>query len=246
MTGLRRRWPSAPVAASAAERVEMRHHMRRAGHRPRPRPARRTRPSGALVPTRCLSRPACLRQPLHRGAHAAALRVAQQRRQAGRPAIPIRTGCSMPRSRSRAIQSQDRLGVEAELRDDMDREPGLLRRLDLGRQRVLEHLRRNARMAFRIAGNADLVDAVALQQPAFDHIERAGERPRRPVAVAGDHQHAAHAGLRRETATESRRARARWRCCAPRDAAPARSRPRAARCAGSIMLGAGRAGTELR
>ena len=91
----------------------------------------------------------------------------------------------------------NRGGVEAKLGDDMTPEAGLLRRFDLvGERAVWSDHATDSRMAFRVARDADLVDAVTLQQPALDQFERAGKRSCWPVAVAGDHEHAPHAGPR--------------------------------------------------
>ena len=78
------------------------------------------------------------RQPLHRGRDAAAARVAHQRRQAGR------AGEADPHRRVEAEVAQpadpadDRIGVEAELRDDVQPQPGRLRGRDLVRERAVE------------------------------------------------------------------------------------------------------------
>ena len=48
-------------------------------------------------------------------------------------------------------------------------------------------------MTVGMSADADAGDAVALQQPAFDHFNGACERPGRRVAVAGDDQHMLHA-----------------------------------------------------
>ena len=127
------RRPSAPSPQRRRTKRNAAPHGR-AGRRRAASASGRIRPSGALVPTRCLSRPACLRQPLHRGAHAAALRVAHQRRQVGRarhsdPHRMLDAEIAQPHD-----PVEHRRGVEAELRDDMDREAGLLGRLDLGRR----------------------------------------------------------------------------------------------------------------
>ena len=151
-------------------------------------------PSGVLVPSRCLVRPAWRVSPCTEARRRSAARSASASTGRG-PAMPIRTGCSMPRSRSRADPAENRLGVEAELRDDVTREPGLRGGFDLGRERAVERLRRNARMAFRIAGDGDS-GCRGVAGARSRSLERAAERPCRPVAVAGDDQDAPHAGQR--------------------------------------------------
>src|SRR5262245_61162599 len=98
--------------------------------------------------------------------------------------------------------AHDRLSVEAELRDDMQVEPGLLGRVDLGGKRAVERIGGDARMTVGIAGDADLRDAVALQQSALDQFDRAAERPGRAVAVARDDEQPAHAGLAAQATDE--------------------------------------------
>ena len=55
--------------------------------------------------------------------------------------------------------------------------PGRLGGRDLVGERAVEIVLRDARMAVRIAGDADLLDAVPLQQAAVDHLEGAAESP---------------------------------------------------------------------
>ncbi len=56
----------------------------------------------------------------------------------------------------------------------------------------------DARMAVRIARDADLRDAAARDQAGVDRFERTTERPGGLGAVARDHQQAAHARLARK------------------------------------------------
>jgi len=105
-------------------------------------------------------------EPLGRCPHAAALGIAQQRREIGRAgkADPYRVfdaELAQP-----ADPLQDRLGIEAELGDDVDRQAGGLRGLDLVGERAIEVLLRYARMAIGIGGDGDPRDAVTLQRAA--------------------------------------------------------------------------------
>ena len=59
---------------------------------------------------------------------------------------------------------EDRRGVEAELGDDLDLEPGLRRGLELAGEQPVELVVRDARMAIRIARDADRRDAVPRDQ----------------------------------------------------------------------------------
>ena len=90
---------------------------------------------------------------------------------------------------------QDRLGIEAELGDDVDRHAGRFRRLDLVRERTVEVLLRYARMAVGIGGDGDPRDAVTLQRAAVDHLDGAAEVAGGLVVIARDHQHARHPRL---------------------------------------------------
>src|SRR5262249_7799884 len=90
---------------------------------------------------------------------------------------------------------QDRLGVEAELGDDVDRHAGRFRRLDLVSERAVEVLLGYARMAVGIAGDGDARDAVTLQRAAVDHLDGAAEVAGGLVVIARDHQHARYGRL---------------------------------------------------
>ena len=78
----------------------------------------------------------------------------------------------------------------------MDGKAGLRRSFELRRERAVEVLDGGPRMAVGIAGDADLDDAVGLQQAALDHLDRGMEWARRRRAIAGDDEEAAHAGCR--------------------------------------------------
>ena len=188
--------------------------------------------------------PGALRQRLRRGAHAAAAGVAQQRRDAGRADEPdaqrlLETETAQPRH-----VIEDRARVETELGDDLDRKPGRLGRRDLFRERLEQRVVADVRMAFRIAGDADRANAAAAEQAGIDGVGGAAERAVF-AAVAGDDQNAPHLGLAVQAAPENHRARRRWRNCAPRRAAPARARPRAAGSRRSTDSSAARCGTAL-
>ena len=76
-----------------------------------------------------------------------------------------------------------RYGVEAELRDDLHAEAGLLRGLELGGEQTIEFVWRDAGMAVGIARDADLDDAAARDQTGIDRLQRAMERPGRLGAI---------------------------------------------------------------
>src|SRR5262249_11469467 len=125
----------------------------------------------------------------------AALRVAQQRGEIGRAgkADPHRMFDAELAQAGDPLQ--DRLGIETELGDDVDRHAGGLRRLDLVRERAVEVLLGYARMAVRIGGDGDTGDAVTPQRAAVDHLDRAAEVAGGFVVIARDHQHARYGRL---------------------------------------------------
>ena len=84
--------------------------------------------------------------------------------------------------------------VEAELGDDLDGKSGRFGGCDLFRERALQLVVADARMAFGIAGNADGADAAPAEHAEVDRIEGAAKRPAF-AAVAGDDQHVLDAGL---------------------------------------------------
>src|SRR5262245_10326269 len=103
---------------------------------------------------------------------------------------------------------QDGGSIEAELGDDVDLDAGRLGGCDLVHERAVEILLRDARMAFRIARDADLIDAAPLQETAVDHFERAAIIAGRSIAVARDDEDPLDAGLLgelRQEAVERRR-----------------------------------------
>src|SRR5262245_53037657 len=132
------------------------------------------------------------RQPLRRCAHAAALRIAQERREVGRAGQSDAHGMLDAEVAQSSDPPQYGRAVEAELRDDMNRHARALGGADLVGKRAVEILLRDAGMTVGIAGDADLSDAVPLQRAAVDHLDRAAELTGGMVAVAGDHQGAPH------------------------------------------------------
>ena len=72
---------------------------------------------------------------------------------------------------------------------------------DLFRERAKRFVVADARMAFRVAGDADGVDAAPTEHAGVDGILGAPERPVF-AAVAGDHQHVLDAGLAVESRQE--------------------------------------------
>src|SRR5262249_45612363 len=132
---------------------------------------------------------------------------------------------------------------ERELGDDVNAKPGRGRRLDLGGKQAVDLGRGDARMALRIAGDADLADAAALRQPALDHLDRMMEAAGRRVAVAADHQEprdACSAMRARKSSSASVLAKLRAATCGTG------SKPRACRrLAVAICSSGGRVGTAL-
>ena len=101
----------------------------------------------------------------------------------------------MPKLRSRRTQARMACGIEAELGDDVDADADRFRGRGLVGQRHVKVVLRDARMAVRIAGDADVANAVPLQDAAVDHLDGAAEITGRLIAVAGDHQQAVDVGL---------------------------------------------------
>ena len=103
-----------------------------------------------------------LDQRLRGRADAAAGSIAQQRREPGRPGKPdphrmLEAEGAQPRE-----EVEDRAGVEAELGDDLDGQAGCFGCGNFVRNRAKKLLAADARMALRIAGNADGGDAAGL------------------------------------------------------------------------------------
>src|SRR5262249_47167912 len=136
------------------------------------------------------------------GAHAAAARVAHQRRQARRPGKADAHAVLEAEAARARDKIEDRAGVETELAHDLDRKAERLWRRDLVRKRPGELLVADARMALRVASDADAADAAAAQHAVVDDVERA---PKRSAlgAVAGDYQHCLDAGLAIERCQEA-------------------------------------------
>ena len=90
---------------------------------------------------------------------------------------------------------QDRRALEAELRDDIDVDAALVRKILPG----LEQLERcgivEKGMALGMTGDADGCDAVGLQQPRRREIAARLERPARARDIARDEQHAPDIGF---------------------------------------------------
>src|SRR3954470_16968824 len=94
-----------------------------------------------------------------------------------------------------ADPGEDRCGVESELSDDVDFEPGRLRGIDLVQQEAIELLRGEPWVTIGVAGDADLDDAVPLQPSAVNHVASTAKIASRRIAVAGNDQHAPHASF---------------------------------------------------
>ena len=99
----------------------------------------------------------------------------------------------MPRSRSQLIQAMMR-APKSPLGHDVHAEPGLLRGLELCRERAVEVVGGEPGMAVGIAGDADLDDAAGLQQSAVDHFDRGMEGTGRRREIAADDEDAPDAG----------------------------------------------------
>jgi len=191
---MRHRLGPARGAGQASEGKEVRRDLAEMAVRPRLR--QRPHQCVGRRHREQLPRQPCLpRQALRRCPHAAALGVAQQRRQAGRPREPDPHRMFEAEVAQSRNPLQDRLGIEAELADDVDGQPGALGRADLVSERAIEILLQEARMSVGIAGNSDLADAVTLQRAAVDHLKCAAEVAGRLVVIAANDQEAHHARL---------------------------------------------------
>src|SRR5262249_30273255 len=134
----------------------------------------------------------------------------QERRKAGRTGEPHAHRMLDAEVPQPADPIQDGGSIETELGDDVDLDAGRLGGRDLVHERAIEVLLWDPRMTFRIARDADLVDAAPLQETAVDHFERAAIIAGRTIAVARDDEDALDAGLLgelRQEAVERRRAR---------------------------------------
>src|SRR5580704_19552400 len=92
------------------------------------------------------------REGLRGGSDAATACVIQPGHEARRSREPDLDGKMQAASAQPLDPAQDGLRLEAELRDDVDIEPGALRRRDLRHQRRFELLVAHARMAVRVSG----------------------------------------------------------------------------------------------
>ena len=103
------------------------------------------------------------RQSLRGGAHAAAARVAHQRCEARRPGKPDAYAVLEAEAAHAGDKVEDRSRLETKLRHDFDRKPGRFRGGDLVGERAVELVVADARMALRIAGDANAADAAPAQ-----------------------------------------------------------------------------------
>src|SRR2546427_230746 len=136
-------------------------------------------------------------QRAQRDTDAAALRVAQQRRRVGRP-----RDSDVDRDRWRGASERgavldDAHRREAELRDHVNAQPLLRGEAPLAGESFLQRRRRNPRMAFRVAGDADLADAGIGEHALLQDLQRVGVRTRGARLVAADEENAMHAVLAR-------------------------------------------------
>lgn len=134
-------------------------------------------------------------QTLRRGGDATARRIAQQRREFGRPcdADPDRHGHAGVTQV--AHKGQDRRGGKHELRDDVRTQSRIAGRRKFVGQSPRHRIGGDDRMALRMTSDADLLDSEDAPIHRPDQRERIGIRPERLGNVAADHQHAAHPAL---------------------------------------------------
>ena len=117
---------------------------------------------GRAIAYEMLEQAALARKSLSGSNYAAALGVAQQRREIGRSRHADADLIFDPEIAQLENPGCDLLRRKTKLGDDMNIEPGLSRGFDLRRKRAVEHFGGNPRMAVRVSGNADLHDPVAL------------------------------------------------------------------------------------
>ena len=110
-----------------------------------------------------------------RGRRSAAPGGSATQRSAG-PAMPIRTGFSMPRWRSRLTQPRTASASKQSCVTMLTPRPVCAPASILASERAVERVLRQSRMAFRVSRNGDLAKPCALQEPALDQFERAAER----------------------------------------------------------------------
>ena len=113
---------------------------------------------------------ASTRERLGRCSHPATTRVVEPGHEARRPRKPDIDRKMNAAPTQPFDPAKDRLRFEAELGDDMNIEPGALRRRDLCHQRRFELLVIHARMAVGIARDADALDAAAPENTALDQL----------------------------------------------------------------------------
>ncbi len=126
-------------------------------------------------------------QAAQRGCDAATFGIAKQRRHAGRS-----RHADLDRARDTAgaqllEPGQNAFRIKRELADDVHAQILRGAGCDLLVERGFQPRGRNARMAFRIGADADLLDAGLAQLAFLDHRQRIGKRARR-IDVAADHQ----------------------------------------------------------
>ena len=114
-----------------------------------------------------------LRQRLRGSLHAAAARVTNKRGEVGRAGQPDAHAMVEAEGAQPCDEIEYRARIEAELGDDLHVESGRLRGRDFRRQRAIELLIADARMAAGITGDADAADAAAAQRAAVDGVNGA-------------------------------------------------------------------------
>ena len=123
--------------------------------------------------------------------------------------MPIFTGVAMPQARNCLSQARMRSGENENWLTMCTRKPLRGGGGDLFVERRFQPAGRDARMAFRIGADADLLDAGLAQAALLDHRQRVGKRPG-GIDIAADHQQPPHVGFAAqagEASSASRRQR---------------------------------------
>src|SRR5207302_11319776 len=128
---------------------------------------------------------------------AAVLGVAQTRGRTARGRDADIDGDRGRGARERGAVLDDARRREAELRDHVDAQPLLAGEAPLALESFLKRRRRDPRMAFRVAGDADLADAGIGEHALFQDLQRVGVRTGGARLVAADQENAVHAVLAR-------------------------------------------------
>ena len=125
---------------------------------------------------------------MQRGTDAALHGKTHQPRQRGRPGQPHVYRQGNATCAAVPLPVEHSLGIKAELRHHVDLCAGALRKCLLGEQRVPQQAGPDHFMTLGVAGHAYTGHAAVHRGAAGQHIQRAGKRTRRRVAVARNEQ----------------------------------------------------------